>query len=118
MMTSSSTGIVPLARSNGLFSDTTGLTSWQSNPRLRVTCSAASSHVVLMVGIHSYADGVSEDVSLYDELGGIDSLRRLSDAFYRRVLEDEVLAPVFAGFEQRHVEHVAIWLGEVFGGPP
>ena len=57
-------------------------------------------------------------VSLNESLGGLPALRRLSDAFYQRVLADELLAPVFAGFEQRHVEHVAIWLAEVFGGPP
>jgi hemoglobin len=60
---------------------------------------------------------VTADVSLYDDLGGLPALRRLSTAFYERVLADEVLAPVFAGFELRHVEHVAVWLGEVFGGP-
>lgn len=60
---------------------------------------------------------MTADVSLYDELGGLPALRRLSTAFYERVLADELLAPVFAGFDQRHVEHVAVWLGEVFGGP-
>lgn len=55
--------------------------------------------------------------SLYDELGGLPALRRLSAAFYERVLADDLLAPVFAGFEQRHVEHVAVWLAEIFGGP-
>lgn len=55
--------------------------------------------------------------TLYDELGGLPTLRRLSTAFYERVLADELLAPVFAGFDQRHVERVAVWLGEVFGGP-
>lgn len=55
--------------------------------------------------------------TLYDELGGLPALRRLSTAFYARVLADEVLAPMFAGFDLRHVERVAVWLGEVFGGP-
>lgn len=54
--------------------------------------------------------------SLYDAVGGTDGLRRLSDSFYERVLADEVLAPVFATFTPDHVEHVAVWLGEVFGG--
>lgn len=57
------------------------------------------------------------DPTLYDSLGGLPALRRLSDAFYERVLADELLAPVFANFERRHVEHVAVWLAEVFGGP-
>ncbi|KPM55977.1 globin [Frankia sp. R43] len=55
--------------------------------------------------------------SLYDDVGGLEGLRRLSEAFYDRVLADEVLAPVFAHFTPTHLDHVAIWLGEVFGGP-
>jgi len=45
-------------------------------------------------------------------------LRRLSESFYERVLADELLAPVFARFTPTHVEYVAVWLAEVFGGPP
>ncbi|MEU6135362.1 group II truncated hemoglobin [Nocardioides sp. NPDC047086] len=56
-------------------------------------------------------------MTLYDDLGGGPALRRLSDAFYERVLADELLAPVFANFTPTHVERVAIWLGEIFGGP-
>ncbi len=55
--------------------------------------------------------------SLYDDAGGIDGLRRLSTAFYDRVLADELLAPVFAHFTRAHAEHVAVWLAEVLGGP-
>jgi hemoglobin len=58
------------------------------------------------------------DGSLYAAVGGLPALRRLGESFYRRVLADELLAPVFVGFEQRHVEHVAVWLAEVFGGKP
>jgi hemoglobin len=60
---------------------------------------------------------VSLEPNFYDELDGISGLRRLSEAFYDRVLADALLAPVFANFERRHVEHVAVWLAEVFGGP-
>ncbi|MCG6492923.1 group II truncated hemoglobin, partial [Kitasatospora sp. A2-31] len=55
--------------------------------------------------------------SLYDAVGGIDALRRLSNTFYEGVLADPVLAPVFANFTTTHIEHVAVWLGEIFGGP-
>jgi len=55
--------------------------------------------------------------SLYQAIGGIDTLRRLSDTFYQGVLADDLLAPVFAGFTPTHIEHVAVWLGEIFGGP-
>jgi hemoglobin len=55
--------------------------------------------------------------SLYDDVGGTDGLRRLSAAFYKAVLADELLAPVFAQFTEEHADHVAVWLAEVFGGP-
>jgi hemoglobin len=55
--------------------------------------------------------------TLYDEMGGRDGLQRLSNAFYNRVLADELLAPVFVDFTPAHVDHVAVWLGEVFDGP-
>ena len=34
--------------------------------------------------------------SFYDALGGADALHRLIDAFYDQVLQDPLLAPVFA----------------------
>lgn len=55
--------------------------------------------------------------NLYQAVGGIDALRRLADTFYEGVLADPALAPVFADFTRTHVEHVAVWLAEVFGGP-
>ncbi|MFI7273766.1 group II truncated hemoglobin [Streptomyces sp. NPDC049879] len=55
--------------------------------------------------------------TLYEAVGGTDVLRRLSDTFYEGVLADPLLAPVFADFTRAHVEHVAVWLAEVFGGP-
>jgi len=55
--------------------------------------------------------------TFYDEIGGIDVLRDLSRAFYDRVLNDELLADLFADFTPTHVDHVAVWLAEVFGGP-
>ncbi len=60
---------------------------------------------------------VISDPGMYDELGGLPGFRLLGTAFYERVLDDPVLAPVFADFTREHVEHVAIWLAEVFGGP-
>ncbi|MFD7153385.1 group II truncated hemoglobin [Kribbella sp. NPDC059898] len=54
--------------------------------------------------------------TLYDWAGGHDALRRLTEVFYDQVLEDPVLAPVFAHMGENHREHVAIWLGEVFRG--
>jgi hemoglobin len=54
--------------------------------------------------------------TLYEWAGGHEALRRLTEVFYDRVLEDPILAPVFAHMSENHREHVAIWLGEVFRG--
>ncbi|MGW7195095.1 globin domain-containing protein [Streptomyces chryseus] len=55
--------------------------------------------------------------SLYTWAGGAKALGRLTEAFYAHVRVDEILAPVFAGMSPDHPAHVALWLGEVFGGP-
>ncbi|NUU25678.1 MAG: antibiotic biosynthesis monooxygenase [Streptomycetaceae bacterium] len=55
--------------------------------------------------------------TLYEWAGGAPALERLFTRFYERVADDELLAPVFAGMDAHHAQHVAAWLGEVFGGP-
>ena len=55
--------------------------------------------------------------SLFEAAGDLEALRRLSNTFYDHVLADPLLAPVFANFSRTHIEHVAVWLAEVFGGP-
>lgn len=55
--------------------------------------------------------------TLYDYLGGIDALNRLTARFYDRVKENEILAPIFAHMSADHPQHVAAFLAEVLGGP-
>jgi hemoglobin len=55
--------------------------------------------------------------TVYEWAGGAEALRRLIEVFYDKVRADPVLAPVFSHMSDQHREHVAIWLGEVFGGP-
>jgi len=55
--------------------------------------------------------------SLYDWVGGIAALERLTAAFYDKVKADELLGPVFARMSPDHPAHVAAFLAEVFGGP-
>jgi hemoglobin len=55
--------------------------------------------------------------TLYEWAGGSEAFVRLCEAFYRRVADDDLLAPVFAGMDVEHARHVATWLAEVFGGP-
>ncbi|MDI2132551.1 group II truncated hemoglobin [Yinghuangia seranimata] len=55
--------------------------------------------------------------TLYEWAGGAEAFDRLFTRFYEHVAEDPDLAPVFAGMDAHHAQHVAAWLGEVFGGP-
>ena len=55
--------------------------------------------------------------TLYDYLGGIDALNRLTARFYERVKDNGILAPIFAHMSADHPKHVAAFLAEVLGGP-
>lgn len=60
---------------------------------------------------------MGETPTLYEWAGGSEAFDRLTAAFYRQVREDDVLGPVFEQMPDEHPRHVALWLGEVFGGP-
>jgi len=60
---------------------------------------------------------MSEVPSLYDWAGGAPALERLTEIFYRKVKADSLLQPVFAHMDERHPQHVAKFICEVFGGP-
>jgi hemoglobin len=55
--------------------------------------------------------------TLFEWLGGAGRLQQLVDVFYRRVAEDDLLAPVFRNMSPEHARHVAAFIAEVFGGP-
>jgi hemoglobin len=55
--------------------------------------------------------------TLYVWAGGETAFRALFTRFYERVADDALLAPVFAHMDPAHAEHVAAFVGEVFGGP-
>ncbi|MET8469797.1 antibiotic biosynthesis monooxygenase [Streptomyces sp. NPDC006422] len=55
--------------------------------------------------------------TLYQWAGGAEAFARLTTAFYAQVVKDDLLGPLFADLPAEHAEHVALWLGEVFGGP-
>jgi hemoglobin len=55
--------------------------------------------------------------SLYEWAGGAAAFERLTEAFYRHVLKDDLLQPLFAHMTPAHPKFVAMWLAEVFGGP-
>lgn len=60
----------------------------------------------------------SSTPTLYDWLGGMPALEKLTQRFYEHVLADDILAPIFAGMPPEHPQQVAWFLAEVFGGPP
>jgi hemoglobin len=55
--------------------------------------------------------------SLFEWLGGKEKLNALFAEFYKRVPGDPLLGPVFATMDKHHSEHVAAFVGQVFGGP-
>ena len=56
--------------------------------------------------------------TIFEAAGGSPTFEALTVRFYEKVRADPLLSPVFASFTAEHAKHVAIWLGEVFGGPP
>ena len=55
--------------------------------------------------------------TLYEWAGGMPALERLTNHFYGRVRQDEILSPVFAQMHGEHPRFVAQFLAEVLGGP-
>jgi hemoglobin len=55
--------------------------------------------------------------TLYEWAGGSAAFERLTEAFYRKVRVDPLLARLFAAMPDDHPHHVAMWLAEVFRGP-
>lgn len=56
--------------------------------------------------------------SLYERLGGEAGVAALTEAFYRRVFADPLLAGLFADPSAPHAQRLAWWFAELFGGPP
>ena len=55
--------------------------------------------------------------TLYEWAGGQDIFEKLTEVFYGKVLQDELLYPVFKDMSPDHARHVAHFMAEVFGGP-
>jgi hemoglobin len=56
--------------------------------------------------------------SVFEAAGGMDGMRRLADAWHRRVMADEVVAHAFShGFHPEHTERLAAYWAEALGGP-
>lgn len=50
--------------------------------------------------------------------GGLPAFEKLTACFYAKVVEDELLAPVFAHMNAEHPRHVAAFLTQCSGGGP
>ena len=61
---------------------------------------------------------MEEVPTLYEWAGESAAFERLTETFYGKVGADEVVGPLFADMDSRHPQYVAMWLSEVFGGPP
>ena len=58
------------------------------------------------------------DVTLYDTVGGMPFFERLVDAFYERVVTDEVLAPLYPSDDIAGARHrLTLFLAQYWGGP-
>lgn len=68
-------------------------------------------------GVIGVGAGTDVQPSLYEWAGGREALETLFTRFYETVPEDDLLGPLFAGMDPHHAQHVAMWIGEVFGGP-
>lgn len=55
--------------------------------------------------------------TLYDWAGGMPVFEKLTTVFYKKVLQDALLYPVFKHMSAEHQLHVAHFIAEVFGGP-
>ena len=56
--------------------------------------------------------------SLFEALGGDDGVRGLAGAWHARVMADEVVSHAFRhGYHPEHVERLAAYWAEAFGGP-
>lgn len=55
--------------------------------------------------------------SLYEHAGGQEAIHHLEEVFYRKVLEDPILKPLFGEGRSTHVDRLTAFTAESFGGP-
>jgi hemoglobin len=55
--------------------------------------------------------------TLFEWAGDMQTFKKLFNLFYDKVLKDELLHEVFKNMSDEHIQHVAHFVAEVFGGP-
>lgn len=70
------------------------------------------------VNFHDPQQSEDHEPTLFEWVGGLPALRRMTHLFYDKyVPQDPLLQPLFGEMSPDHPERVASWLAEVFGGP-
>jgi CDGSH-type Zn-finger protein/truncated hemoglobin YjbI/ferredoxin len=70
------------------------------------------------VNFHDPQVDVEHEPTLFEWVGGLPVLLRMTHLFYDKYIPQEpLLLPLFIGMSPDHPDRVAAWLGEVFGGP-
>ncbi|WP_010271435.1 globin domain-containing protein [Paenibacillus senegalensis] len=59
----------------------------------------------------------SEPGTIYEAMGGAEAVRRLVEAFYPKVQQNELLAPLFPEDIEPVMEKQYMFLSQFFGGP-
>src|SRR6266496_1320321 len=55
--------------------------------------------------------------TLYEWIGGAEVVEHLIAVFYQKTLSDPLLKPFFRQMPAEHIHNVALWFGEILGGP-
>ena len=55
--------------------------------------------------------------TVYEWAGGLESLEKLTEVFYTKVVKDDLLGDLFQNMSLEHSKYVARFLAEVLGGP-
>jgi len=55
--------------------------------------------------------------TLYEWAGDMQTFETLFEAFYDKVLKDDLLGEVFKNMSPQHIKHVSHFVAQVFGGP-
>src|SRR5437016_8089925 len=55
--------------------------------------------------------------SIFEAVGGLETFRRLVEAFYRGVESDPLLRPMYPADLAESREHLSLFLAQYFGGP-
>ena len=55
--------------------------------------------------------------TLYEWAGGQEAFEKLTEVFYAKVLQDDLLGELFRNMDSDHSKYVAHFLSEVLGGP-